>query len=458
MIRITRTVAHERAQSEYLLRHYDALHSALVQHLPINFSTLFAKPVKSSDGAIEWYSDLQGQPVPFAQLSAIERDKLQAQIARQLTVLARLREQLSEKEGVDSELLTLLGKISQFPAEEHIWSVDSQPVILWEPMSASASQNIAGSGTASPDLVASQPEQKRKPRWLWWLLLLLFILLLLWLLRGCLPRSHTHIAIKQPNPPVAVKPPQVKPVEQPIKQPIEQPAPTVPEVKPEAVVIPPPVDVRKRCPSQRKRNQAPEVVVVFDASGSMSISVDVTPQELQYLLQRKAFEYIEREPSRITLAKKSAKKIIDKLPSDMNVSLVAAFDCRHVSASLPFSPMQRPALKRAIDRITPDGKTPLALALEKAGALVDGVNRDAIILLISDGDETCGGDPCAVARALKENKPRLQVNVVDIMSSGAGNCIASQTGGKVFTANDANQFNQVINQAMQDYIPENCNE
>ncbi|MBI6549577.1 VWA domain-containing protein [Xenorhabdus sp. VLS] len=462
-------MANECDQNEYALRHYDLLQSALAQHLPVNFSALFAKPIKSSDGAIEWYSDLQGQPLLFSQLSVSEREKIHAKITRQLAVIARLREQLSEKGGVNTELLTLLEKISHFPAEEHIWSIDNQPIILWGQATSPAPKNIVTGNTNLPN--SSLPVQKRKFRWMWWLLLLLFVLLLLWLLRGCLPTKVS--LVKQANLPVKIQPipqPVVETVAESIAEPVvleptEESAVIAPEVKPEKIkpkvesaitVKSAPADVRKLCPAQRNQNQAPEVVLVFDASESMFLGIDVTPQELQLWLQRLSFQNVEREPRRITVAKQSAKRVIDKLPSDMAISLVAASDCKRVSTSSSFTSGQRLALKRTIDRIVPDGKTPLALALEKAGALVDGVNRDAIILLISDGDETCGGDPCAVANALKSRKPRLQVNVVDIMNTGAGNCIAEQTGGKVFTANNASQFNQVINQAIQEYIPENC--
>ncbi|OTA20375.1 virulence effector protein [Xenorhabdus beddingii] len=482
MIRITRSLENKGELYEYALHHNELLQAVLAQYLPINFSSLFARPVKSSDGAVEWYSDLQGQPRPFAQLSGTEREKIRAQITRQLAAITRLHGQLSEKEAVNTDVLALLAKISHFPAEEQIWSIDNQPVILWgqaippasQPLAQQliaqqslAKQSLAAGNTNSPD--PALPAQRRKFRWMWWLLLLLLALLLLWLLRGCL--SPTFSPVKPVNLPEEIRQPVaetavVEPVDEAIGNAVLEESVVEPEVEPEKVapkmppnvaVKSPPVDVKKLCPAQRSQNQAPEVVLVFDASESMFLGIDVTPRELQRWLQGLSFENVEREPRRITVAKQSAKKIIDKLPSDMSISLVAASDCQRVLTSSSFTFGQRRALKRTIDRIEPEGKTPLALALEKAGALVDGVDRDAMILLISDGDETCGGDPCAVANALKRKKPRLQVNVVDIMNTGAGNCIAEQTGGKVFAANNASQFTQVINQAIQEYIPENCN-
>jgi len=198
------------------------------------------------------------------------------------------------------------------------------------------------------------------------------------------------------------------------------------------------------------------MVLIFDASGSMSISMDITPDELRRLMQDQPVKNFDREPRRISLAHRSAKQVIDEVPKDMDISLVSAATCQQVYVTPAFSFAQRDELKQAIDKIQPVGKTALAEALEKAGKLVDGVDRDAIIVLITDGEETCGGDPCTVAQQLKQKKPRLQVNVVDIMNTGAGNCIASQTGGAVYAVNNTHEFNEMMNQAIKEYIPEGC--
>ena len=307
-----------------------------------------------------------------------------------------------------------------------MWVIDGHPVIV--PPAEGTPRAAAAATTAAA--VSSR-------RWWPWLLLLaLLIALILLLLSRCSPLHETAA-------PVTPAPPAVTPGE-PVK-PETAPAPQAP-VKPTKAV----------CPAQRTQQQAPEMVVIMDASGSMAITMDATQDELISWNQGKYVENIEREPRRISLARNAAKGIIDTIPRDMNISLVAAENCRQVSLSPSFPFAQRSALKKRIEGIQPVGKTPLAEALALAGKKVDGVNRDAIILLVSDGDETCGGDPCQVARELKKSKPRLQVNVVDIMSTGAGNCIASSTGGKVFAVNNTREFKQIMKKAMQEYIPEGC--
>ena len=52
-----------------------------------------------------------------------------------------------------------------------------------------------------------------------------------------------------------------------------------------------------------------------------------------------------------------------------------------------------------VARATPRGQTPLTYSLEQAaqdfGATSD---EERVIILVSDGEETCGGDPAAAAR------------------------------------------------------------
>nr|WP_272501441.1 VWA domain-containing protein [Silvania hatchlandensis] len=398
MIRITRTVEHSIPVQNYI-NLYPAFISLIDRHLSAGYKNLFARPHLASDGAIEWYSDINGQPVSLIALPPAEKEQARALLQQKLIVIEQLYQILSLNNSAPAEVMQVLSLASRQPDERGVWVVDGQPVITaWSERPA----------------VPATPVARPGRRWLW-LLLVLLVLLALLLLRGCLPTA-----------------------ERPVQR------------------APAPLPVKQVCPINRTKQQAPEMVLIFDASGSMSISMDITPEELRRLMQDEPVENFDREPRRISLAHRSAKQVIDEVPKDIDISLVAAATCQQVfvTSALPFA--QRNELKHAIDKIQPVGKTALAEALEKAGKLVDGVDRDAIIVLITDGEETCGGDPCEVAQRLKQSKPRLQVNVVDIMNTGAGNCIASHTGGSVYAVNNTHEFNEMMNQAIKEYIPEGC--
>jgi hypothetical protein len=233
-------------------------------------------------------------------------------------------------------------------------------------------------------------------------------------------------------------------------------------------------EARNQCPGVRPPELAPEMAIVFDASGSMRFSLDVTEEQLRQAGQVAAvegmmrqfglggggpgiLEQLTREPRRITAAKRATQAVVGRLPDDMATGLVLVEQCPAARSVGMFPPGSRGALLGQIQAIEPRGGTPLADGIARAGQLVDGVTREATIVVVSDGAESCGGDPCAVAVALKRAKPYLTINVVDITGTGAGNCVAQATGGKVFTANDADELTVQTERAMKDAMgPANC--
>jgi len=226
------------------------------------------------------------------------------------------------------------------------------------------------------------------------------------------------------------------------------------------------------CPEERPPELAPEMVIVFDASGSMDISLLATPEEIQkasamqgaadlftgILLGSRApstpgMQQVFREPKRITAAKQATTAVVEQLPKDVSAGLVLVERCPGARSIGFFSSAQRGQLLRRLKGVVPMEGTPLADGIARAGALLDGVNRESVMLVVSDGEESCNQDPCAVARDLARRKPHLKINVVDILGTGAGNCLAAATGGKVFTANNVSDLQLMTKQAAKDVLP-----
>ncbi len=69
---------------------------------------------------------------------------------------------------------------------------------------------------------------------------------------------------------------------------------------------------------------------------------------------------------------------------------------------------------------------------------------DMVIVLISDGRETCKGDPCVLAQDLAKEKGRLVVHTIGFGADSAARhqleCMAKTTGGKYYLADDAGQL------------------
>ena len=63
-------------------------------------------------------------------------------------------------------------------------------------------------------------------------------------------------------------------------------------------------------------------------------------------------------------------------------------------------------------QVKPKGKTPMIDAIRVAAEALRFTEVEATVVLISDGIETCKGDPCAVAEALRNSASNLKIHVV----------------------------------------------
>ena len=89
-------------------------------------------------------------------------------------------------------------------------------------------------------------------------------------------------------------------------------------------------------------------------------------------------------------------------------------------------------LKRA-NKLMPKGRSPISSALKAAA---NEVKNSGNILLISDGEESCGADPCETAATLKTHYPNLVINVLGFNAKDEAQlqCIANNTGGRFVLA------------------------
>ena len=69
------------------------------------------------------------------------------------------------------------------------------------------------------------------------------------------------------------------------------------------------------------------------------------------------------------------------------------------------------------------------------------------IILITDGYEGCGGNPCKYIEDLVTNRKDITIDVISVLPVGANfslyNCIASPTGGKVYNPVKTNEYSPI---------------
>ena len=126
--------------------------------------------------------------------------------------------------------------------------------------------------------------------------------------------------------------------------------------------------------------------------------------------------------------------------------------CRSVDVRFAPRAQAADALIRAVEDVLPGGSTPLTAGVAEAAKVLDHKATPGIVVLVTDGKETCGGLPCAVADQLAQESADLTVHVVGFRvrseyfdwNTGQGadhqevpilaRCLADRTGGTYTTA------------------------
>ncbi|MGC9530224.1 MAG: PKD domain-containing protein [Candidatus Bipolaricaulaceae bacterium] len=172
------------------------------------------------------------------------------------------------------------------------------------------------------------------------------------------------------------------------------------------------------------------ILILFDASGSM----------------REPFE----GTTKIDVAREVLTDLIQIMPEDVRVGLRSFSGCGQSQLLVPVKLLDRAALIDQIRAIEPGGLTPLAYTIKQAPKDFIGTPKPWLVILVSDGKETCLGDPVAEAQDLtaKGYELRFQVVGYDVeREAGAREqleAIAAATGGAYFRAETGEELKTAL--------------
>ncbi len=120
------------------------------------------------------------------------------------------------------------------------------------------------------------------------------------------------------------------------------------------------------------------------------------------------------------------------------------------------------AIVAAIDALAPAGQTPLTHAVQIAAEVLEYRTRSGVIVLVTDGRETCGGAPCALADAFTATARDLTVHVIGFRMTGdlidwlgihgwdeaatqnAVRCLADRTGGQFVSTETVDELTAAL--------------
>ena len=174
-----------------------------------------------------------------------------------------------------------------------------------------------------------------------------------------------------------------------------------------------------------------DAMLVFDASGSMAGN---------------GWGYGSENPtavSRLERVQRALSKILPTVTRFRRVGLITygtgAYNQCNVQLQFPPAEKASDRILATVRALVPTGRTPLSTAVEQAAEVLDYRQKPGIVVLLTDGEETCGGFPCELGARLHDEAQHLTVHVIGLRVAGYTwmgeqslldvKCLAEKNGG-----------------------------
>jgi len=142
-----------------------------------------------------------------------------------------------------------------------------------------------------------------------------------------------------------------------------------------------------------------DAMIVFDASGSMSGNGWGYGSETAGMV------------SRIDKVRSTLAKILPNVTRLRRVGLITYGPgiWNQCNVHLDLAPAENAAARilAVVNAIVPAGKTPLTAAVAQAAQVLDFRVKPGLIVVLTDGEETCGGSPCGLGKELSGEAAQL---------------------------------------------------
>lgn len=187
-----------------------------------------------------------------------------------------------------------------------------------------------------------------------------------------------------------------------------------------------------------KAGQSSNMLFILDASGSMWGQI--------------------KGKAKIIIAKEVMAKLVPELPANKRIGLIAyghrrKGDCKDVETLVKLGANHKQSVLNAVKGLNAKGKTPLTLSVNQASDMLRPEASSSTLVLVSDGIESCGGDPCAAVKAAKASGVNFILHAVGFglsnKESAQLQCMAKAGGGQYFQANNAEELLNSARKAVQ---------
>lgn len=192
--------------------------------------------------------------------------------------------------------------------------------------------------------------------------------------------------------------------------------------------------------------------IVLDASGSMSAPFGATTKSKFDLLRQALYDVIfEMLQQQADFPRNVAIRLMG---STTETSLI---NCKDTELAVAMGEPNLDAIKSILDKVKAQGQSPIAYTLEQAAEDFpsDSV-ADRVIVLVADGADSCGGNPCEIAAGLAEGIVAHMI-AFDVAPEDQEklSCISKDADGQFFLARNEGELRSALDQAINSTLPYN---
>lgn len=196
-----------------------------------------------------------------------------------------------------------------------------------------------------------------------------------------------------------------------------------------------------------------DAMLVFDGSASMA-----------------ELGFDQTAPTRIEDARTALRRALPDIAPVRRVGLLTygpgpEGSCDGINLKFPRRG-RRPTHHRSHRPDGPDRPHPLTEAVAEAARVLNHTTTPGIIVLVTDGNETCGGRPCALGADLAATSANLTVHVIGFRvvadpfawdspeagiytdGSSIARCISDQTGGMYVATDTVDELTEALRQTL----------
>jgi Ca-activated chloride channel homolog len=199
---------------------------------------------------------------------------------------------------------------------------------------------------------------------------------------------------------------------------------------------------------QDERNPCNEdAMIVFDASGSMAGNVD---------------QGIATTIPRIDEVRGALATVLPAATRSRRVGLISygPGPYQQCNVKLNLKPTSNAAdlIMKEVNALDPAGKTPLTAAVRNAAEVLDYRRKPGVIVVLTDGEETCGGSPCELGKELHAAAANLTIHIVGYRLKGISwtgeqsildaKCLAEQNGGLYIGAESKQELVEALEKTL----------